>query len=161
MERYLWSAAVVVALLILQTTFIPFLSLGGVLPDLLLLWVVIYAIRHGQIEGMVAGFVIGLMEDLLTTQFFGLSALTKTIAGFASGYFFNENKTLQTLGTYRLVLIVLGISLLHNVVRSVIVLQGSPALSVSTVIELSAAAAAYTTAVGALPMFYFSRFQTA
>ena len=67
MERYLWSAATVVALLILQTTFIPFLSLSGTLPDLLLIWVVVYAIRRGQIEGMVAGFLVGLLEDLLTT----------------------------------------------------------------------------------------------
>lgn len=161
MERYLWSAATVVALLILQTTFIPFLSLSGTLPDLLLIWVVVYAIRRGQIEGMVAGFLVGLLEDLLTTQFFGLSALTKTIAGFAAGYFFNENKTVQTLGTYRLVLIILGIAFLHNVVRVGIFLQGSATLSVPTIMELSVASACYTAALGALPMFYFSRFQTA
>lgn len=161
MERYLWSAATVVALLILQTTFIPFLSLSGTLPDLLLIWVVVYAIRRGQIEGMVAGFLVGLLEDLLTTQFFGLSALTKTIAGFAAGYFFNENKTVQTLGTYRLVLIILGIAFLHNVVRVGIFLQGSATLSAPTVMELSVASACYTAALGALPMFYFSRFQTA
>jgi rod shape-determining protein MreD len=161
MERYLWSAATVVALLILQTTFIPFLSLSGILPDLLLIWVVVFAIRRGQVEGMVAGFIVGLLEDLLMTQFFGLSALTKTIAGFAAGYFFNENKTVQTLGTYRLVLIILGISFLHNVVRAGIFLQGSATLSFPAVMELSVASACYTAALGALPMFYYSRFQTA
>ena len=49
------------------------------------------------------GFFIGLALDLLSGSdgMLGLSALTKTVAGFIAGYFYNENKTLQTLGSYR------------------------------------------------------------
>jgi rod shape-determining protein MreD len=157
MERYLRAAAFVVALLILQTTFVPLLSLGGVTPDLLLIWVVYFALARGQVEGMLAGFTAGLLEDLLTTQFFGLAALTKTIAGFGTGYFYNENKTTVTLGTYRFLMILLLAALAHNLVHAAILLQGSENLSILVIAETAVGSSLYTTALGALPMFGFSR----
>ena len=147
MERYLRAAGTVVALLVLQTTFIPFLSLGGVVPDLLLIWVVSFALVRGQMEGAVGGFVVGLLEDLLTTKFFGLAALAKTL----------ENKTSITLGTYRFLLILFLVSLLHNLVHAGIVLQGSEGLSLRVIMETSFTSSLYTTVVALLPMFAFSR----
>jgi rod shape-determining protein MreD len=157
MERYLRAAGTVVALLVLQTTFIPFLSLGGVVPDLLLIWVVTFALVRGQMEGALGGFVVGLLEDLLTTQFFGLAALAKTLAGFGGGYFHNENKTSITLGTYRFLLILFLVSLLHNLVHAGIVLQGSEGLSLRVILETAFTSSLYTTVVAVLPMFAFSR----
>ena len=89
MEHYVRSALVALGLLILQTTFIPFLSIAGFLPDLLLIWVVYVAVRYGQMEATITGFLVGLLQDAVSMQFFGLGALTKTIAGFSAGYFFN------------------------------------------------------------------------
>jgi len=157
MERHLRSILIVFGLLFLQTTFIPLLSLGGIVPDLLLVWVVFTALRRGQVETTVAGFLVGLLQDLVSTQLFGLAALSKTVAGFLAGYFYNENKTDQTLGTYRFLLIVGLCSLVHNGIYFLIFLQGTDSSLILSTVQFSLATTAYTMAVSALPMFAFSR----
>jgi len=157
MEHYTRSALAVLALLLLQTTFVPFLSIGGFLPDPLLLWVVYVAIRRGQMEATVTGFLVGLLQDAVSMQFFGLSALTKTIAGFVAGYFFNDNSTEQTLGSYRFLTILFLSSFVHNIVYYGIFLQGIQESVFSTMIEFSIVTSLYTVVVGVFPMFTFVR----
>ncbi|MDP2884370.1 MAG: rod shape-determining protein MreD [Ignavibacteria bacterium] len=157
MEHYTRSALAVLALLLLQTTFVPFLSIGGFLPDPLLLWVVYVAIRRGQMEATITGFLAGLLQDAVSMQFFGLSALTKTIAGFVAGYFFNDNNTEQTLGSYRFLTILFLSSFVHNIVYYGIFLQGIQDSVFSTMIGFSIATSLYTVVVGVFPMFTFVR----
>lgn len=157
MERHLRSLVIVLGLLLLQTTFIPFLSIGGFVPDLLFVWVIYTTLRRGQIEGMIAGFLVGLLQDLVATQLFGLAALSNTVAGFLAGYFFNENKIDQILGTYQFILIVGLCSLVHNLIYFTVFLQGSDLPLAFTILEFSLATTVYTTALSALPMFAFAR----
>jgi len=157
MEHYTRSALAVLALLLLQTTFVPFLSIGGFLPDPLLLWVVYVAIRRGQMEATITGFLVGLLQDAVSMQFFGLGALTKTIAGFVAGYFFNDNSTEQTLGSYRFLTILFLSSFVHNIVYYGIFLQGIQDSVFSTMIEFSLVTSLYTVVVGVFPMFTFVR----
>lgn len=159
MKRYARASAVVLALLLLQTTFVPIIMVEGATPDVLLIWVVYTSLRRGQIEGTIAGFLVGLIEDLTTTQFFGLAALSKTLSGFIVGYFFNENKTFQTLGTYRLPLIVALASAINGIVYFPIFLLGSDALTLETVLINILSTTLYTTMISVLPMFAFSRRQ--
>lgn len=157
MRRHLQSIAIVLALVVLQATFVPLLSINDVVPDVLMLWVVYNGIRRGQIEGVTAGFFAGLLQDLVTTQFFGLAALSKSIAGFLAGYFFNENKTALTLGTYRYLLILGLCSVAHNLAYYTIFLLGLETAGGLTVITLSVGESLYTMAIGSLAMFAFSR----
>jgi rod shape-determining protein MreD len=157
MEHYFRSALIALGLLLLQTTFIPFLSVGGFLPDLFIIWVVYVAIRRGQLEAMIAGFAVGLLQDVVTTQFFGLAALSKTVCGFAAGYFYNENNTEHTLGSYRFVLIVLLCSLIHNFIYYGIFLQGIRDSILPALLAFSLATSLYTGIVSVLPMFTFVR----
>jgi rod shape-determining protein MreD len=157
MEHYIRSALVALALLLLQTTFIPYLSIGGFIPDVFLIWVVYVAIRHGQMEATVTGFVVGLLQDALSMQFFGLSALTKTIAGFVAGYFFNENSTEQTLGSYRFLTILFLSSFGHNIIYYGVFLQGIQDSVFTTMIEFSLFASLYSVLLGVFPMFTFVR----
>lgn len=157
MDYYVRSALLVLGLLILQTTFIPFLSIGGFLPDLFVVWIVYVAIRRGQLEASIAGFVVGLMQDAVTTQFFGLGAFSKTFCGFVAGYFFNENNTEQTLGSYRFLLIVLLCSMIHNMIYFGVFLQGVQDSVIVTSIEFSLATSVYTGVVSILPLFTFVR----
>lgn len=157
MERYLRSSLIVLGLLLLQTTFIPFLSIGGFFPDVLVVWIVYTAIRRGQIEATVVGFIVGLLQDMLTTQFFGLGAMSKTVCGFAAGYFFNENNTEQILGSYRFIFITLVSSLIHNVLYYGMFLQGSGDSVLSNILEFSIATSIYTCIISVLPMFTFAR----
>jgi rod shape-determining protein MreD len=64
------------------------LGLWGVVPDVVLLFVALVAIKRGRLAGAVAGFSAGLLMDLLTNpQMFGLNALVKTLIGFVVGLF--------------------------------------------------------------------------
>jgi hypothetical protein len=90
-------------------------------------------------------------------QFFGLSALTKTIAGFVAGYFFNENSTEQTLGSYRFLTILLLSSFVHNIIYYGVFLQGIQDSVFTTMIELSVFTGIYTVLLGMFPMFTFVR----
>lgn len=157
MEHYIRSALVALGLLLLQTTFLPFLSVGGFLPDIFLIWIVYIAITRGQLEATIIGFLAGLMQDAVTLQFFGLVALTKTIAGFIAGYFYNDNITEQTLGSYRFVLIVLLASIVHNLFFYGIFLQGIQDSVFVAMIEFSIASTLYTGVLALLPMFTFVR----
>lgn len=144
---------------VLQTTVARFLAIQGVVPDIVLLWIVTIAIRRGQIPATIAGFAMGLGLDLISGPdgVLGLSALTKTIGGFLAGYFYNENKALQTLGGFQLPLITALVSLIHNLVYFIVFLQGSGLGWVSMLGLYGLPATAYTTAISVLPMFAYAR----
>jgi rod shape-determining protein MreD len=157
LQPYIRSAFLIIGILLLQTTFLPFISLGGYLPDLFILYIVYLTLRRGQIEGTITGFVIGLLQDLVTIKFFGLAALSKTVTAFVAGYFFNENTTEQSLGTYRYVLLTTLCSFVHNIIYFFIFFQGSEGSLISSMLELSFGTTLYTVILAVLPMFFFSR----
>ncbi len=157
MQPYIRSALVVIGLLLLQTTFLPFITLGGCLPDLFILYLVHIAMRRGQIEATIIGFIIGFLQDIITTQFFGLAMLSKTITGFIAGYFFNENTIEQTLGSYRYVFLIALCSVVHNIIYFTIFFQGSNGSIFISTIEYTMGMTLYTCVISVLSMFFYSR----
>jgi rod shape-determining protein MreD len=157
MERFLRSAGIVLVLLVVQTTFIPYLSVIGFLPDIFLPWLVYVALRRGQTEATIYGFAIGFLQDMTATKFLGLAALSKTVCAFTAGYFVNENTTEQTLGSYRYVLIVLLCSFVHDLVYFTVFFQGSEGSVIGHVLQFSVASTIYTGVISLLPMFGFSQ----
>ena len=141
----------------LQTYISQLISLRDIAPDLLLIWLVYIAIKEGQLTGTIWGFIIGLMFDLSSGSFTGLSAMTKTIAGFTAGYFFDEDKAPLTLGSYRFVLTVLFVSLIHNTIYFIILTRGSDIGLLKAIFQIGLATSFYTSAVALLPMFVFGR----
>lgn len=89
---YIFSVVLFLPILILQTTVVPLISIGGVVPDLILILLVYYSITEGQIYGTVLGFFYGLVFDLVTGTLLGSTMISKTVAGFVAGYFSSENK---------------------------------------------------------------------
>lgn len=161
MRRFVPDILISIAALLLQTTLVKFLAIDTIVPDLLLLWIVVVAVRRGQIPATVAGFALGLILDLLSGPdgMLGLAALTKTLAGFAAGYFYNENKVLVTLGSYRLLLLVAAVSLLHNILYFLILLQGSGIGWSDTVLSYGLPTTLYTVLIALIPMFAYARRQ--
>ncbi|MBN2364778.1 MAG: rod shape-determining protein MreD [Calditrichaeota bacterium] len=70
---------------ILQMTLVNFIEILQWRPDLLLIVLVAFALRKGPDWGMTAGFLIGLLQDMVGTELIGLAALSKTVAGFLAG----------------------------------------------------------------------------
>ena len=101
MTRIFKYLALALLCILVDTTLIKFLAIRTIVPDILLILIAYVAIREGQIAGTVAGFLTGLLIDLVSGQdgMLGLAAMSKTVAGFFAGYFYHENKTLQTLGS--------------------------------------------------------------
>lgn len=149
--------SITIVLFILQTTFLRFISIGSVTPDALVIWIVYLALRYGQMHATVAGFVLGLAMDIVGGDFLGLSALSKTICGFVAGYFFNEEKTEQTLASYRFAVLILKASLIHNLIYFSIFVQGSEMPFWRAVTLYGIATSLYTLALSFLPIFGFSR----
>lgn len=146
-------------LILLSTTLLRFLAIGDIVPDVLLIWIVYIAIREGQIAATTAGFLIGLTIDLLSGAegMVGLAALTKSIAGFLAGYFYNENKTLQTLGGYQFLVAVGVVSLVHNVLYFLIFLQGTDLSWWKIIVSYGLTTTLFSTAAALLPMFIIAR----
>ncbi len=146
-------------LVVLDSTLIKFLSVASIVPDILLIWIVYIAVREGQMAGTTAGFFIGLATAIAggPEGMFGLAALTKTITGFIAGYFYNENKTLNTLAGYQFIVIVGVCSLVHNVLYFIIFLQGSGVSWLHSVLWYGIPTTAYTALMALLPMFAFAR----
>ena len=69
----------------MQAVLVSALLLRGGAPDVLLLVIVSLGLLRGSVPGAVAGFVGGLLIDLLTLDTLGLSSLVLTLAGFWAG----------------------------------------------------------------------------
>jgi rod shape-determining protein MreD len=70
---------------IAQATIVPALRIGNVTPDIPLIMVVLLALRRGAESGCLAGFAVGLMEDVAGGGLVGVQAFTKAMVGFAIG----------------------------------------------------------------------------
>jgi rod shape-determining protein MreD len=71
--------------LIAQVSVIPRIAIAGIRPDLTVLLVVLAGLRGGPITGTLAGFFLGLLQDLLVPETLGMNALAKAIIGWQSG----------------------------------------------------------------------------
>lgn len=70
---------------LLQAALAPYLAIGGVVPNFILLVVVTLALVEGPVSGSTAGFVGGLVFDLLGTGPVGPMVLVLCITGYLAG----------------------------------------------------------------------------
>ncbi len=93
--RYLILFLLPFSAILLQSTVFSYFSIKGTLPDLLLIFVVFFALINGARGGTVYGFLCGLFEDLYLGRFIGVNALSKAFTAYLIGYFqgrvFKEN----------------------------------------------------------------------
>ena len=159
MRKLFPYACITVLLVVLHSTLVNFVTIGSAVPDVLIIWIVYIAITSGQLTGTIAGFCIGLFVDLISGHdgVLGLSALTKSVAGFAAGYFYNDNMTEQTLSGWKFVMASGLASLLHNAAYFLIFLQGTDVGWWRAIVLHGLPSSLYTTALATVPMFVFRR----
>jgi rod shape-determining protein MreD len=85
MNKSLPTVLALLAAVILQTSIVPYLAILGVVPNVLFLVVVTLALTEGPVAGSAAGFVAGLLIDLLGTGAVGPSALVLSVVGYGVG----------------------------------------------------------------------------
>ncbi len=71
--------------ILLQSLLVPFIQINVWRPEFVLIIVLFMGKRFGSIKGSTAGFVLGLIQDSLSSLPVGITALPKSIAGYAAG----------------------------------------------------------------------------
>ena len=85
MRRSLPTMGAVLAAALLQAGLAPYLAIGGVVPNFLLLVVVTLALVEGPVAGCSTGFACGLLFDLLGAGPVGPMVLVLTVTGYLAG----------------------------------------------------------------------------
>ena len=67
-------------------------AIGSIIPNLLIILVVSFTLRHGQFLGTIFGSFAGLIFDLISGGALGTAMFATTISAFIAGYFYSENK---------------------------------------------------------------------
>ena len=73
---------VLLAVLVLQATLLYRIEIAGIRPDLLVAFVVYLAWMRGPVTGTIAGFAVGLLQDLDASGPLGLNAFSKSLVAF-------------------------------------------------------------------------------
>lgn len=93
-------------------------GMPGIKPDFFLILAVIFGLSRGKRQGEIFGFLTGLLQDSLSSGYFGVNALSKTIAGYLAGrwrkQFFWKNLTAQIILVFVFSLVSDSICLLLN-----------------------------------------------
>ena len=79
---YFVQILIVIILFSVQTTWLGKFSIGGVIPDLVLIWVVYCGVNYSRTIGIGSGIVMGILQDSLSGGLLGLNTLSKSFIGF-------------------------------------------------------------------------------
>ncbi len=144
-------------MVVLQLSIIPFISIGAVVPNILIILLVYFTLQYGQIYGTILGAVLGILFDLVTGGFLGSTMFSFTISGFIAGYFYNENKREFYISTY-FFLVIVFISATTNSLLQLLLNTSEIKLAVaSLILEQSILPAIYTAIFGLPVLFYNQR----
>ena len=101
--KFIINIILIVLLGIIQTTFPKTFEIGyaGIKPNLLLIFIILYAFFNGSYRGGIVGFTTGLIQDLSTGTMIGFYALIGLCLGLLVGWsnsrIYKENIIIATL----------------------------------------------------------------
>ena len=87
MWRKIVIACSVLLAFVLQSTLMPWISLGNVAPNLLIIITASYGFMRGKKSGLLVGFFCGLLTDIFFGEVIGFYALIYMYIGYGNGFF--------------------------------------------------------------------------
>ena len=84
---YLKNILILILLAIIQSAIVPIFGIRGIVPDVVLIYLVFICSFRKRHEGVILGFTGGLLQDIISGGRLGISALSKSIAFFLAGTF--------------------------------------------------------------------------
>jgi len=75
----------IIILLLLQSTLLNYIAISGIIPDLLVVFIIVTSLIRGNVEGGIVGFFAGLARDMLFGNVLGFYALFGMYLGIAAG----------------------------------------------------------------------------
>lgn len=149
MERkFLTSLGVLAAAFILQVGVAPYVSIAGATPNFFVIAAVAIALIAGPTEGAVAGFVGGLLYDMVGMTAVGPMSLVLAAAGYVAGLI-QQNMFSQGWGLPITTLGVVSLSA-EALYLTILAILGVDVTFWRTLLTLSLPSAVFTTAVGLL-----------
>jgi len=137
--------------LILQSTLVRLVAIESIQPDLILLTLFFIALAEGSYPATIAGFCVGLVQDLYAPQTLGLNALSKSLIGFALGFC---RRGMFVEGLIPRSLILFAAVLLHDLLYFLISLWPDIGAGLNRFIFVGLPTALYTAVLGYV-IFYF------
>ncbi len=104
-----------------QWLFFGRLELWGAVPDVVLLYILLVAVRYGQTAGALSGFVAGFALDAIY-GLWGVNMFVKTLVGFLIGLLNAINSQVFERSVRRVIELSLITSLAHNLLLVLFVL---------------------------------------
>lgn len=155
--NYLIYAGTGLGIVIFQVLISRFLSIAGASPDFLLIFLIFVTIREGQFVGMTSAFVLGLLLDLFSSGVPGWHALSKTVACFLVGFFYNPERVEQYIRNWPFLLLTLLGAVINNFLYYFLYTRGSNISFGEFAFLYGGVGAMYTVAIAILPLLYWSR----
>jgi len=152
---YLKPVLFFIPLAILQLVVIPLISIYNITPNLILILIVYYTLREGQIFGTILGFILGFLLDLVSGELIGAFMFSFTISAFIAGYFYSENKMDINLASYFFLLILFISACVNSFLYAKISNSASNVSLLLLMIEEGLLPGLFTTLFG-LPIVVFS-----
>jgi len=113
----------IIAAILFQKSFVWLISISqyNITPDIPLIIIIFIGLNRGRLEATIFGFFAGLLMDILSGTFLGLSTLIYSLVGFISGYFKSDGD--KYLKKYYFALIVFILVLIGNIIYFFIYFQ--------------------------------------
>lgn len=143
MRALLWFVAVLAAAL-LQATWPDLLKVQGVVPDLVLLMVVFFALTEGEERAMYTAALGGIYQDVATNAVLGHHVLCLVVVAYAIGRM--SNRLVTEHPAIKAGLVLLG-GVAEGVLYVMILYVQNPAIGAVAMILASAVPAAFYTAI--------------
>lgn len=86
-RRFIVILVLVLFCFVLQSTILHSFALGSITPNLLIVITSSIGFMRGKKEGMITGFVAGLLIDLFFGTYIGFQAFIYMVIGYCNGYF--------------------------------------------------------------------------
>lgn len=87
MKRKIITVCIIIACFVLECTVFQRISFASITPNLMIIVTSSFGFMRGKREGMMVGFLSGLLIDVMFSDLIGFYTLIYTILGYANGFF--------------------------------------------------------------------------
>jgi len=157
LNNYLKPVLYFIPLAVIQLVLVPLISIDNVAPNFILILIIYFTLRNGQVSGMLLGFGLGFIYDLISGGLLGAFMFSFTVSAFVAGLFYNENKLDTNLASYFFLVILFVSSFICLFIFGAVSNSSTNIGFLFLVVEEGILPAVYTTLFGILPVVFGSK----
>jgi rod shape-determining protein MreD len=151
--KYVLYALAAILIAFFHVVLSNLIAIGGITPNLMIILVVWITLKRGQFVGLFAGFLGGMIYDIVTMDVIGTNALSQTVMAFVTGFFYREGKEEHTVKSMKFLGILFFACLVHNLIYYFFYIKLSDLSFWNFFFKYGIAGSLYTTVIGIFAMF--------